>query len=87
MTSELALGGARLDAERLEQLFLRYPQVGLGLSRVLAARNRDVAAPTFAADGLYFAGPYYDAALGLPALQRLRARVERIDRHDLGAPR
>jgi tRNA pseudouridine38-40 synthase len=36
------------------------------LAEVLAARNRDAAAPTFAADGLYFAGPYYDAALGLP---------------------
>jgi len=33
---------------------------------VLAARNRDVAAPTFAPDGLYFAGPYYDAVHGLP---------------------
>jgi tRNA pseudouridine38-40 synthase len=33
---------------------------------VLAARNRDAAAPTFAAEGLYFAGPYYDAALQLP---------------------
>jgi tRNA pseudouridine38-40 synthase len=36
------------------------------LAEVLAARNRDAAAPTFSADGLYFAGPYYDAALGLP---------------------
>ena len=36
------------------------------VGEVLAARNRAVAAPTFAADGLYFAGPYYDAALGLP---------------------
>lgn len=33
---------------------------------VLAARDRDAAAPTFAAEGLYFAGPYYDAALQLP---------------------
>jgi tRNA pseudouridine38-40 synthase len=33
---------------------------------VLAARDRDAAAPTFAADGLYFTGPYYDAALKLP---------------------
>jgi tRNA pseudouridine38-40 synthase len=33
---------------------------------VLAARNRDAAAPTFTPDGLYFAGPYYDAALQLP---------------------
>lgn len=36
------------------------------LAEVLAARNRDAAAPTFAAAGLYFAGPYYDVALGLP---------------------
>jgi tRNA pseudouridine38-40 synthase len=36
------------------------------LVEVLAARDRDAAAPTFAADGLYFLGPYYDAALGLP---------------------
>ena len=31
------------------------------VAEVLAARSRDVAAPTFAPDGLYFAGPYYDA--------------------------
>jgi tRNA pseudouridine38-40 synthase len=36
------------------------------LAEVLAARDRDAAAPTFPADGLYFAGPYYDAAMGLP---------------------
>lgn len=36
------------------------------MAEVLAARNRDAAAPTFAADGLYFAGPYYDAELNLP---------------------
>jgi tRNA pseudouridine38-40 synthase len=47
-------------------------RVGAGLERpdwiteVLAARNRDAAAPTFAPDGLYFEGPYYDAALELP---------------------
>jgi len=33
---------------------------------VLAARDRKVAAPTFAPDGLYFVGPYYDAHLHLP---------------------
>jgi tRNA pseudouridine38-40 synthase len=32
----------------------------------LQARSRDAAAPTFAADGLYFLGPTYDAAHGLP---------------------
>jgi tRNA pseudouridine38-40 synthase len=36
------------------------------MAAVLAARDRDAAAPTFAADGLYFAGPYYDAAHGIP---------------------
>lgn len=36
------------------------------MAEVLAARRRDAAAPTFAAEGLYFAGPYYDADLGLP---------------------
>ena len=36
------------------------------LAEVLAARDRSAAAPTFPADGLYFVGPYYDAALGLP---------------------
>ena len=37
------------------------------MAEVLAARNRDAAAPTFPAAGLYFAGPRYDAPLGLPA--------------------
>ena len=36
------------------------------MAEVLAARSRKVAAPTFAADGLYFVGPLYDAAWGLP---------------------
>jgi tRNA pseudouridine38-40 synthase len=36
------------------------------LAEVLAARNREAAAPTFDAAGLYFAGPYYDAVHGLP---------------------
>lgn len=33
---------------------------------VIAARNRDAAAPTFAPDGLYFLGPQYDPRHGLP---------------------
>jgi tRNA pseudouridine38-40 synthase len=33
---------------------------------VLQARSRKVAAPTFAPDGLYFLGPVYDSAWGLP---------------------
>ena len=36
------------------------------LADVLAARDRVHAAPTFAAAGLYFVGPYYDAAWGVP---------------------
>ena len=36
------------------------------MAEVLAARSRDAAAPTFPPDGLYFLGPYYDPALGLP---------------------
>lgn len=33
---------------------------------VLAAKNRDAAAPTFSPHGLYFLGPRYDARWGLP---------------------
>jgi tRNA pseudouridine38-40 synthase len=36
------------------------------MAEVLAARSRDAAAPTFAPDGLYFVGPYYDARHGIP---------------------
>lgn len=36
------------------------------MSEVLAAHSRDAAAPTFSPDGLYFLGPIYDAAWGLP---------------------
>lgn len=36
------------------------------VQQVLAARSRDAAAPTFSPDGLYFQGPVYDAAWGLP---------------------
>lgn len=36
------------------------------MSEVLAARDRDVAAPTFPPDGLYFLGPYYDARHEIP---------------------
>ncbi|MDE2457175.1 MAG: tRNA pseudouridine(38-40) synthase TruA [Burkholderiales bacterium] len=36
------------------------------IAEVLAARDRDAAAPTFAADGLYFLGPYYDPAHEIP---------------------
>ena len=36
------------------------------MSEVLASRSRQVAAPTFPADGLYFVGPYYDPRFALP---------------------
>ena len=36
------------------------------MAEVLAAKSRDAAAPTFPAAGLYFLGPYYDAAHGIP---------------------
>jgi len=35
------------------------------MADVLAARSRDAAAPTFPPEGLYFVGPYYDAAHGI----------------------
>ncbi len=47
-------------------------QIGQGkqapewMHEVLAARSRSAAAPTFAPDGLYFAGPMYAAQWGLP---------------------
>ena len=37
------------------------------LAGVLAAKNREAAAPTFPADGLYFVGPYYDESQAIPA--------------------
>jgi tRNA pseudouridine38-40 synthase len=36
------------------------------MAEVRDSKSRERAAPTFAADGLYFLGPYYDAELGLP---------------------
>lgn len=36
------------------------------MAEVLAARDRDAAAPTFPPDGLYFLGPYYDPAWEIP---------------------
>ncbi|MEP6740613.1 MAG: tRNA pseudouridine(38-40) synthase TruA [Caldimonas sp.] len=36
------------------------------LAEVLAARDRSLAAATFAPDGLYFLGPYYDPAHAIP---------------------
>jgi tRNA pseudouridine38-40 synthase len=40
------------------------PEAWLG--EVLDKRDRSLAAATFAPDGLYFAGPYYDAVHGIP---------------------
>ena len=37
------------------------------MAEVLDARSREAAAPTFAADGLYFVGPRYEDHWGLPA--------------------
>ena len=51
-------------------------QIGQGLqpadwmAHVLAARDRDAAAPTFAPDGLYFLGPVYGPEWGLPKIGR-----------------
>ena len=36
------------------------------MAEVRDARRREVAAPTFSPDGLYFMGPLYDAQWGLP---------------------
>jgi tRNA pseudouridine38-40 synthase len=36
------------------------------MAEVVAARSRDAAAPTFAPEGLYFGGPYYDARHAIP---------------------
>ena len=36
------------------------------LGDVLAGRDRSLAAATFAPDGLYFLGPYYDAVHAIP---------------------
>jgi tRNA pseudouridine38-40 synthase len=36
------------------------------MAEVLLSRDRNAAAPTFAPDGLYFVGPYYDPQHGIP---------------------
>jgi tRNA pseudouridine38-40 synthase len=36
------------------------------MAEVLAAKQRDAAAPTFPPEGLYFVGPYYDPAHAIP---------------------
>ena len=52
MGALVAVGGGRRDAGWLDG--------------VLASRRRELAAPTFSADGLYFVGPCYDARHGIP---------------------
>jgi len=42
------------------------------LTRLLAARDRRLAAPTFSPAGLYLAGVEYDASFGLPAFRPTR---------------
>lgn len=42
-------------------------QPPLWMAQVLAARDRDVAAPTFSPDGLYFMGPVYGPEWNLPS--------------------
>ena len=37
------------------------------IAQVLASRSRELAAPTFSPNGLYFIGPYYDAQHGIPS--------------------
>jgi tRNA pseudouridine38-40 synthase len=44
----------------------RGAQPAAWIDQVLAARSRAAAAPTFAPDGLYFVGPYYDARHAIP---------------------
>jgi tRNA pseudouridine38-40 synthase len=39
------------------------------IAELLASRDRRLAAPTFAADGLYLAGVEYDPAFELPAFR------------------
>jgi tRNA pseudouridine38-40 synthase len=45
------------------------------LDEVLASRDRNRAAPTFAADGLYLAAVEYDPSWNLPLAARLPADV------------
>lgn len=37
------------------------------MNEVLLAKRREMAAPTFSPDGLYFVGPTYDIAFGIPS--------------------
>jgi tRNA pseudouridine38-40 synthase len=50
------------------------------LAQLLAARDRRLAAPTFAAEGLYLSGVEYDAAWQLPDNRRIIAPLVLPDR-------
>jgi len=41
------------------------------ISKLIAAKDRRLAAPTFSADGLYLVGVRYDACWGLPAFPHM----------------
>jgi tRNA pseudouridine38-40 synthase len=45
----------------------QHQQPAQWMGEVLAARDRDAAAPTFSPAGLYFVGPVYDAQWNLPS--------------------
>ena len=74
----LTVGKATFDMAMLERMKQRSIRTatpwydsareftGPLLRDVLAARDRSRAAPTFAAQGLYFVGPYYDARHAIP---------------------
>jgi len=52
----------------------KYPPTWL--AEVLASRERRLAAPTFAPDGLYLRRISYDAKWGLPQIQDAGLRIE-----------
>jgi glucose dehydrogenase len=60
------LAGNLLIFDSKSGALLRKPAWSRVMAQVLAARDRKAAAPTFAPDGLYFAGPVYDPKWGLP---------------------
>lgn len=67
-------------------------QVGAGrrtpewIAGILAARNRQAGAPTFAADGLYLAGVEYDPAHGIPAFPDRALSPAPVRRPDVDDP-
>ncbi len=81
MRAEIARRGAYWRFEFEASAFLHHMirnimgcliTIGIGsrppewMAEVLQARSRDVAAPTFSPDGLYFLGPVYDPVWELP---------------------